>query len=378
MTPTYCPLPWVSLNILPGEVRPCCQWNGAAEFIQDVNALSKAEVANLFFQTKQDMLAGKKISGCDQCYFAESIGAKSRRQDAVEKYGFTTEVSTQILDITFDNICNLKCRGCCSFSSHMWYEDEIKIYGKPFIGKKYIEYKSESESDFSNLTHINISGGEPFLSKNVERFLNNIVNSRAISDVCLSIITNGTIRPSADIYNALYHAKELNLTVSIDAIGELNDYFRSGSDFKTILENLKYLDTLCKDSTHTIFIHTTVSIYNVTILKQIEDYFDKNYPHFKLEHRMLQWPEPLAIQNMPDSLKDVVRPIVESFGPKYNDVLEAINMQSKEVYGHFLNFHNTLDNLRNETLPNKLLSDYIIKNQVTVDSTKFFKQQIRG
>jgi pyruvate-formate lyase-activating enzyme len=353
---TYCPLPWIGLNILPNEIRPCCHWDGAPEPLEKI---------------REDMLNGKELSGCKQCYFAEQLGTKSKRQQSIEKYGIVNEVKTQLLEITFDNICNLKCRGCCSFTSHMWHSDETVIYGKPFIDTKYV--RSDIKIDCSNLTQIDISGGEPFLSKDFERFICNLDN---IEDIDLGIVTSGYTRPSEEVFNALASAKTLNLTISVDAIGELNNYFRSGSDFETVLKNIEYLNTLGVNCT--ILIHSTVSIYNVTHIKEVEDYFLKLYPHFIVGHRILQWPEQLAIQNMPDKLKDIVRPIVESFGPGYEDVINAINLPGKDVYGHFLNYHNMLDKLRNEQLPNVLLNNYISENPVQVDSVMFFKEQVRG
>lgn len=354
---TYCPLPWIGLNILPGEIRPCCHWDGAPQPLE---------------QIREDMLAGKELAGCKQCYFAEQIGTPSKRLEAIKKYGIVKDVSTQLLEVTFDNVCNLKCRGCCSYTSHMWHSDEAEIYGKPFIDTKYVE--SKVNIDCSDLKQIDISGGEPFLSRNVDRFIRRLTN---IKNIELGIVTSGYTKPSEIMFNAMAHAKKLYLTISIDAIGELNDYFRSGSKFETVLKNIEHLNKLCSDN-RTIIIHSTVSIYNVTHIKEVETYFAKHYPHFKVQHRVLQWPEQLAIQNMPNKLKDIVRPIVESFGPGYEDVLNAIDLPGKDLFGHFLNYHNTLDRLRNEQLPNDLLNNYIAENPVKVDSVMFFKEQVRG
>jgi hypothetical protein len=79
---------------------------------------------------------------------------------------------------------------------------------------------------------------------------------------------------------------------------------------------------------------------------------------------------------MPSDMKEQVSSIVKTFGPDYNDVIEAINLPGKNLYGHFLNFHNKLDKLRNETLPNSFLNNYIYSNQESVDSTLFFKEQM--
>jgi len=357
MSDTYCPLPWVGLNILPGEIRPCCNWEGAPVPLDEV---------------RKDLLEGKVLHGCSQCHFAERVGTESKRIESIKKYGFTTEVSTKVLEVNFDNICNLKCRGCTSFSSHLWHSDEQALYGKPFTDSKYLE--SDVNIDCSNLQRIDISGGEAFLSKNVEHFLDKLIKDDIIQNVELGIVTNGTTMPSDIVFDAMTKSKSLSLTVSIDGIGPYNDYFRSGSDFKIIEENIKRFNTLY-DGHRKIIIHTTVSIYNITHLKEIEDYFTERYPHFKTQHRMLLWPEPFAIQNMPSDLKQLVRPIVESFGPNYSDVLKAMDLPGKDIYGHFLNFHNDLDKLRNETLPNKFLADYIAKNQVKVDSVLFYDKQ---
>ena len=69
------------------------------------------------------MLAGKQISGCEQCYTAEQHGAESGRQEAIRMFGRPTEAKLKLLGISFDNLCNLKCRGCSTPSSHMWNDD---------------------------------------------------------------------------------------------------------------------------------------------------------------------------------------------------------------------------------------------------------------
>ena len=358
MNDSYCPLPWIGMNVLPIAIQPCCNWQGKPEPLEDI---------------RQAMLEGKKLSGCSQCHFAEKIGNKSKRQEALEKYGIVNEVSLQLLEVTFDNICNLKCRGCCSYTSHSWRANEVEIYGKSFTDKKFTEH--DLDIDCSNLKQIDISGGEPFLSKNVEKFLTKLVDDNIIENVEIGIVVSGNTRPSDKVFEALSKAKKLYLSISVDAIGELNDYFRSGSSFETVLDNIAHLNTLCDDD-HVIIIHSTVSIYNVTELKKVEDYFKLHYPHFKIEHRILQWPEQLAIQHMPSDMKEQVSSIVKTFGPDYNDVIEAINLPGKNLYGHFLNFHNKLDKLRNETLPNSFLNNYIYSNQESVDSTLFFKEQM--
>jgi sulfatase maturation enzyme AslB (radical SAM superfamily) len=358
MTPTYCPMPWIGINYIPTNIAPCIFWRGAGPDLEILKA---------------DMHAGKKTNGCEQCYTAERHGVESGRQEAIRMFGTPTESKLQLLTISFDNVCNLKCRGCASSSSHLWHDDEIEIYGAPLFGGKYL--KNDFDADCTNITHVKISGGELFLSKKADKFFTKLKEQDVLKNIDLGISSNGITLPSPAAVTAMTEAKKCTLSISLDGIGPINDYFRSGSNFDQLVENLKYFKTL-KIS---LALHTTVSIYNVNLLKDIEEYCKLNFPEFELTHRLLLWPEQLSIQNMPEDLKNLVRPIVESYGPKYIDVLEALNTEGKDLYGHFLNFHNKLDNLRNEVLgdANPLLSDYISKNKIQVDSKAFFLSQAK-
>ncbi len=382
MNKTYCPAPWVGLNILPGEARPCCQWDGPAENISDLKNLTANDIPNMFIPIRKDMLDGKEVSGCEQCYSAEKVGAKSRRQELIEQYGFTTEIDTKVLDISFDNVCNLKCRGCCTFSSHLWHNDEQEIYGKTFIDKKYLENDLKIELD--NLEHVNVSGGEPFLSKKFKQFADRMLEENNIENLNLSITSNATVLPPDNIYQLMLRSKHLSLCLSIDGLGELNHYFRHGAEFSKCLENIEKfqeIKKIRKNKSTYLQIHTTVSIYNVNVLREIENFFQQNYQDFDVTHRILYWPEQLCIRNMPEDLKEKIRPIVENYGEKYIDVLNELNNQGKDTFDHFLNFHDKLDRLRNESLKeaNPFLYDYLktCKRPLT-DSRSFFLTQIRG
>lgn len=356
MTPTYCPHPWVGINYIPNYITPCIFWKGAAVDIEHV---------------RSEMLKGNKLAGCEQCYAAEQHGALSGRQEAIRDFGHPTEPTLKYLAINFDNLCNLKCRGCATTSSHLWQDDEIAIYGASFLDTKYIT--TEFQADYSHLTHIKISGGEAFLSKRADKFFADLKKQDVLKNIDLGISSNGTTLPSPEAVIAMTESKNCTLSISVDGIGPLNDYFRSGSNFDKLVENLHYFKSLGI----AIRMHTTVSIYNVNMLQEIEDFFELNFPEFDRGHRVLLWPQQLSVQHMPDDLKAQVQPIVESYGDKYSDVLEALNSTTDNLFGHFLNFHNKLDSLRNESLgdSNRLLANYIASNNTQIESKMFFASQ---
>jgi hypothetical protein len=91
-------------------------------------------------------------------------------------------------------------------------------------------------------------------------------------------------------------------------------------------------------------------------------FFQQNFPRFETTKRNIcVEPTVLAIKNMPKELKDLMRPVVESYGKDYSEVLNMLNQPGEDLFDQFLFFHNKLDLLRKEQLgnANQLLADYI-------------------
>ena len=94
---------------------------------------------------------------------------------------------------------------------------------------------------------------------------------------------------------------------------------------------------------------------------------------------LLYWPAQLCIRNMPEDLKSIIKPFVESLGEKYIDVINELNTPGPDLFNHFLNFHNTLDSLRHESLEhiNPMLYEYIKKySKLLINSRTFFLEQM--
>lgn len=360
----YCPLPWVNLYAEVDGFEPCCNWKRLPgdEIAQDADQGFRGIKIQ---QVRQDMLAGKSIPNCEYCYNDESIGAKSFRQSAIERYGIVDEPNIQCLDIVFDNVCNLKCRGCNSSASHLWRSDEIELYGEPLVKDKYTKNLSWNTTDLTHLKSISISGGEPFVSKDCETFLQTLTDQQLIQNIRLTFATNCTIIPTAAVHQSLIDCHDLHIILSIDGIGSLNEYFRSPSVWDECVEVMKYFDSLIDLRKHKptlISVRSTVYIYNVNKLKDIETFFQQNFPRFETTKRNISVePTVLAIKNMPKELKDLVRPVVESYGQDYSEVLSMLNQPGEDLFDQFLFFHNKLDSLRKEQLggANQLLADYI-------------------
>ena len=362
----YCPLPFVNSYSELDGFDPCCNWdrldnnNTETNFDQSFNGIKITQIRN-------DLLEGKEIPNCHFCYNSEHVGQNSFRRQAIDTWGVITEPKLKRLDIVFDNICNLKCRGCNSTESHLWYDDEIALYGKAAVKQKYIRNTNYQNIDVKNLEQISISGGEPFFSRDCEKFLENLRTQNLLKNIGLTFATNSSIIPSQSFHQSLLECSKLILVLSIDGYDSLNEYFRSPSNWKQCVQTMNYFNNLIdqrNDKPTQILIRTTVYIYNVNKLKEIENFFAKEFPRFKISERNLAIdPAFLSIKNMPNNLKNLVRPIVESYGAEYQDVLNFLNEQGEDLFDEFITFHTELDKIRNENLgsSNQLLHDYIEK-----------------
>ena len=120
---TLCPLPWRHVEVLSsGEVRPCCVYTDSVDHVKN-NSLNHA-FNNTKFQTlRQDLLSGKRPSGCNKCWENEKNGLTSNRHyhmRLLKKELLTKDLDNpaiKSLDLKPGNTCNFKCRICNPVSS---------------------------------------------------------------------------------------------------------------------------------------------------------------------------------------------------------------------------------------------------------------------
>jgi sulfatase maturation enzyme AslB (radical SAM superfamily) len=343
---SFCPHAWNTLSVIPGQFAPCCWFMFHWEIPEgETDLLNSPQLAEL----RRKMLAGEKIPQCRQCDKNEELGIESKRQNAIKKFGSSVpEIKLKELDVAFDNICNLKCRGCTSSNSHLWKKDEELIYGKSIAKTKYIE--NDLIFDLTEIEAIEISGGEPLLSPRFKPFFNKIRDT--LETKSLSIVTNGTILLEDDVIQDLKRCKFFGLAISIDGLKDTHNYFRSGNVYDTIIKNL---DTYYKEFSECknvkLEIITTVNIYNLHELNEMKKQFN-NYPNITWTCKPLDWPEKLSIKNLPNEYKEKIKVDIPH-------IKEFLNEEQNISFNEFIEYHNKLDSIRNERLPDSILSEYL-------------------
>ena len=307
---TYCILPWIHrFTNIGGEIQVCCASEEYDNNIRD-NSGKKMNIfdgyddeaimnSDYMKEIRADLLKGKWPKLCERCRITESGGGVSRRlaennrfehliEDTVEntkESGELKEVKVLGADFRLGNLCNLACRMCNPRSSSKWIKDWSKIDQEWFqaSGEQMEEYKSydwykkeQVWNDFAkqlpNIEFLHFAGGEPLLIPQMITFLEKCVDEGVSHKISLSYNTNLTLLPEK--LKAIWPKfKEVRLYVSLDAVGELNDYIRFPSKWGEQKEVIEYVDNNAEGlNVVEILVMCTVQAYNVLKLKPLYDY----------------------------------------------------------------------------------------------------------
>jgi organic radical activating enzyme len=357
---TYCPYPFMGASLQPNNtVLPCGQYMNSAPF-KKVIPLTEVRDSEYMNQLRHGMLNGQHGDGC-QCPAEEASGIMSMRQHAIEKFGYEVSDDLKIVEIFFDNVCNLKCRSCGSSHSHLWYDDEMTMFGTTLADKKYLKNHTYKEIDISKLELVDIYGGEPMLSIDADEFLKELKDNNIIKNIELRLSTNGTTLPKENMEYALLNCNFLKMQISIDAYGPLNNVMRSGSNFDELVKNLEYynniLETRPAGSTK-MMVHSAVGIYNINVLHLLEDFLKERFPNLWFDTQVVQFPLHLSAKHLPLDYKEQVKSVI---GNRYPMLVNYMMQDGENLFGHFINYHNKLNETRQEDFTglNPLLESYM-------------------
>lgn len=279
---TFCILPWVHYkHSIMDHLWPCCTWSDPTSLRPKADINASVNITNLdtaFKPLRDSLMNGLEHPGCSRCYLKEQNGIQSLRQKSNLMFKNITENITstdfyklQYIEVILDSVCNLTCRMCNSASSSAILPIEKKLLAAGLIDQinhdaRYVfDYE---DIDFSNVLLIKILGGEPFYSKKMISFLEHLISLNLNHQINLSLSTNGMIINDS-ILNLLSKFKTVDISISLDGVGIINDYQRTGADFNVIHSNIELLRKLSNTS---ISFNFTLTLLNVFNLKAFRDY----------------------------------------------------------------------------------------------------------
>jgi len=284
---SLCLVPWTSIDIRPnGTIAPCCKYRETPEEKLNITQVSIDDYTNSTFlkKIKDTMLQNKWPEGCFRCKQEEASGIKSKRILDYERWPVEFDTYNEdkgyiIAAIAFGNTCNLKCITCHSGASSLWRKEYFDIYG---IDNAPVDKLSSDASEIydamPNIIHLDIPGGEPFLSeiKKQKRLLQRYIDSGQSKDITLHYTTNGQIFPGQEWWNLWQNFKEIDMQLSIDGVGKRYAYIRFPAKEGTIKKNIQlYIEKEKTNNNLRLSVSHTVSSYSIYYLTEFFDWCEQ-------------------------------------------------------------------------------------------------------
>jgi molybdenum cofactor biosynthesis enzyme MoaA len=277
---SFCILPWVEHMTVQDHAVVCCRSNTPISHDQSIGAWRHdAGYENI----RSDMLQARlRPDHCRTCYQQEKLGLPSdRRRETLEwvtRLGIDSVKDLETIqqpvyfEMRASNRCNLKCRTCGPEYSHLIAHERRVLKILPDDYQAQFNNNRFDHLPMSHVMKLYVAGGEPLIMEDFMQFL-----SRALlqdrRDLELVINTNCTVL-TPKFQNLISQFTNVTFIISIDGIGEVNDYIRSNSTWNSVVENWRWLH-----DRFTVTINTTVSMYNASRLHEIFEFLDQEFPN---------------------------------------------------------------------------------------------------
>jgi sulfatase maturation enzyme AslB (radical SAM superfamily) len=221
---------------------------------------------------RRRMLAGETLPECDVCnnqllnssvyrdYFTNLFGRKwAEVQASTDATGYTT-MKPVSWDYRFSNLCNFKCRMCGDKLSSSWeseqrqydminWADPKNTWMRPEVRREISDFQdSQVEAEFAaaveehRIEEIYWVGGEPLMYEQHWRYMRRIVELGDGKHVYARYNTNlsRVNYNGVNLYHGiLAHVRDWQICASIDGLGPIGEYIRTGLESSTFLDNFR-------------------------------------------------------------------------------------------------------------------------------------------
>jgi pyruvate-formate lyase-activating enzyme len=291
---------WSTIYLSQGTSSSCHRTDQAP--IPPDNFASFHNLPNKIAARQLMKQGGWPQGGCQYCEKIEEAGGMSDRQYQLHaghekdrtpvellRDPDAVEVVPTILEIYFNNVCNMACLYCGSHFSTKW-EEENRRFGEFRQGRvqfgnnkpanpdydrmleDFWKYLSE-KNRYQHIRYYQILGGEPFFQKEFDTSIE-FWETHPNPDLTFNIITNLKVPPKKfrdyiDRFERMVNngaLLRLQITGSLDAWGPQEEYVRWGLDLREWQENWEYL--LDKDWV-VLCINTAISALTIKTLPDL-------------------------------------------------------------------------------------------------------------
>jgi sulfatase maturation enzyme AslB (radical SAM superfamily) len=187
------------------------------------------------------------------------------------------------------------------------------------------DFWEEMFRQIPNLKQVYFAGGEPLMIKEHKLFLEEIIRQGYADKILIRYNSNGLLI-SDDIIELWKHFKKVKFAVSIDDVGDRNNFIRYPTDWNILTESMHKLDNT-PDNIH-VSIATAIQILNIKTLPELAKWkLTQNFKKINLDNvyegmlpggglfnmHLLYIPTFLSIKCLPEKDKQEVNTIFQDF-----------------------------------------------------------------
>jgi len=373
----FCIMPWVQLYKDPdGETSICCMSQIKPKSSSFSNNIKEVLNDNSHKSIRKLMLQNKFIPECYLCYEADKYGNSLRQKsnkwmldEEYEKYilentnsdGSLKKIILRNVDIRFSNKCNYKCRTCDRCYSTTWDREdnpgkEIKEVAFTINIKKWF---NKNIKYINQIKFLYFAGGEPLIQDQHYEFLDLMISNN-FDPKKIWYQSNGSVLKYKDwnIINLWKNFSNVYYSLSLDGLGSMGEYIRTGFKEKIVLKNIFEIKNsgVIKD----FYINMVIQAYNVFYLIEFLDkIFEKglldkiDQLQFTLlitheRHQPKVLPKPLKLIAIDKIKKSKYYKIIPD---KLNPIIKNLETESgPEIWEDFCNFTSDIDKKRNTSI----------------------------
>ena len=362
MTDTYCKYFWSHVALFNGKTAtPCCRYDHSDK--TGGSTVNREKPFTTFTETihspewkelRRKAIVGEKEPGCWKCYEEEERGNKSLRNIANDMdFNKSDELKLTYLEINLGNFCNLACNICCSDNSNLWYEDDkhLRTVGLYKRGSYEPDHQRGIELNLDDYKHVRLIkfvGGEPMIHPKFITLLDFLIENNLQSQIQIQVFTNASWVPKDKIKDRLKQFDSVTISLSVDGVGQVNDYSRWPSKWSVVHEASRMWLTMSKQHDNiSVRWEPTLSIYNANHIPEMiswwinlsmevlelplhDSIYNKDMDDVNIIINNVMWPEYMTPNLLPN--KDVEIKKIERFVEKvYHLHIDVENKKSKHM-----------------------------------------------
>lgn len=340
---TFCAVPWNEVYITSnGTYGMCCLENqnsnqSRVSIVQDLSSHWNSEYMK---KARLALLGGDRIKPCEVCWKDEDAGKISGRMRRNQTYYGRAEpeldeikqitqpngsIEPRIRGLFFSvgNLCQLRCIDCAPSYSRSILKDYAKLgWSENTKSRRFIleqdlinDEKMHSETLWQRIEEIapsvdwiRVQGGEPSISKPLLNFLQKYAEQGHAQSTTIMLATNA-VNIKQDFIDALKPFRQVKFEISVDGVGDLDEYLRFPTNWN---KKEAILDKLIDNFPESI-IHSTMYSLNIGGLYDLIKWAETKPVLHSIQ--CLTYPDELSVHHLPDTYKSYIIDQLQEYLP---------------------------------------------------------------